>query len=100
VLPALTTLATATLPPARLATGIGVQTTFRQIGAALGLAAFVAIAGGSTLASKSDFDGSWLFMAIASAGAGLVLTPLFRTRPEPTEIEGAAKGAEHSADVP
>jgi EmrB/QacA subfamily drug resistance transporter len=100
VLPALTTLATATLPPARLATGIGVQTTFRQIGAALGLAAFVAIAGGSTLATKSDFDGSWLFMAIASAGAGLVLTPLFRTRPEPTEIEGAAKGAEHSADVP
>jgi MFS family permease len=69
VLPALTTLATGTLPPARLATGIGVQTTFRQIGAALGLAAFVAIAGGSRLATKGDFDGSWLFMAIASAGA-------------------------------
>src|SRR5262249_19457099 len=70
VLPAFTTLATATLPPARLATGIGVQTTFRQVGAALGLAAFVAIVGGSTLASKSDFDGSWLFMAVASAAAG------------------------------
>src|SRR5262245_40842687 len=84
VLPALTTLATATLPPARLATGIGVQTTFRQIGAAIGLAAFVAIASGSTLATKSDFDGSWLFMAIASAGAGLVLMPLFPTRrPQP-----------------
>src|SRR5262249_43439699 len=88
VLPALTTLATATLPPARLATGIGVQTTFRQIGAALGLAAFVAIAGGSTLATKGDFDGSWLFMAIASAGAGLVLIPLFptRRRPEPVAV--------------
>jgi EmrB/QacA subfamily drug resistance transporter len=80
VLPALTALATGTLPPARLATGIGVQTTFRQIGAALGLASFVAIAGSSTLTTTSDFDGPWLFMAIASAGAGAVLVPLFRPR--------------------
>jgi EmrB/QacA subfamily drug resistance transporter len=83
VLPALTALATATLPPARLATGIGVQTTFRQIGAALGLAAFVAIAGGSTLATKSDYDGPWLFMAIASAAAGAALLPLLSRRPRP-----------------
>jgi EmrB/QacA subfamily drug resistance transporter len=95
VLPALTTLATATLPPARLATGIGVQTTFRQIGAALGLAAFVAIAGGSTLATKDDFDGSWLFMTIASAGAGLVLTPLFRTLPAPFAVKGPANEPRH-----
>lgn len=81
VLPALTALATATLPPARLATGIGIQTTFRQIGAALGLASFVAIAGGSTLATKNDFDGPWLFMAVASAGAGAALVPLLRRRP-------------------
>jgi EmrB/QacA subfamily drug resistance transporter len=100
VLPALTTLATGTLPPARLATGIGVQTTFRQIGAALGLAAFVAIAGGSRLATKGDFDGSWLFMAIASAGAGLVLTPLFRTLPAPVAVEGPANGTPHNAGEP
>jgi MFS family permease len=81
VLPALTALATATLPPARLATGIGVQTTFRQIGAAVGLGSFVAIVGSGTLASKDDFDGSWLFMALASAGAGAVLLPLLRRRP-------------------
>jgi EmrB/QacA subfamily drug resistance transporter len=81
VLPAITALAASTLPPARLATGIGVQTTFRQIGAALGLASFVAIIGSSTLTTKSDFDGSWLFMAIAAAGAGIVLTPLLRHRP-------------------
>ena len=83
VLPALTALATSTLPPARLATGIGVQTTFRQIGAALGLAAFVAIAGGSALATKSDFDGAWLFMAAASAAAGAALLPLVPLRPRP-----------------
>jgi EmrB/QacA subfamily drug resistance transporter len=81
VLPALTALATGTLPPTRLATGIGVQTTFRQIGAALGLASFVAIAGSSTLATANDFDGPWLFMALASAGAGAVLVPLLRLRP-------------------
>jgi EmrB/QacA subfamily drug resistance transporter len=83
VLPALTALATSTLPPARLATGIGIQTTFRQIGAALGLAAFVAIAGGSTLATKSDYEGPWLFMAIASAAAGAALLPLLRRRLQP-----------------
>jgi hypothetical protein len=87
VLPALTALATATLPPARLATGIGVQTTFRQIGAALGLASLVAIAGGSTPATKSDFDGPWLLMAIASACAGAALLPLLRRR------HGSAAGA-------
>ena len=89
VLPALTALATGTLPPTRLATGIGVQTTFRQIGAALGLASFVAIVGSSTLATKSDFDGSWLFMAVASAGAGIALAPLFRQQFQAAAVEAA-----------
>jgi EmrB/QacA subfamily drug resistance transporter len=92
VLPALTTLATSTLPPARLATGIGVQTTFRQVGAALGLAAFVALAGGSALTVKSDFDGAWLFMASGSAAAGLALTPLFR-HPRSVAAAGAGRSA-------
>jgi EmrB/QacA subfamily drug resistance transporter len=87
VLPALTALAIGTLPPARLATGIGVQTTFRQLGAALGLASFVAIAGASTLTTTSDFDGSWLFMAVASAGAGIALTPLFRPPTRAAAVE-------------
>jgi EmrB/QacA subfamily drug resistance transporter len=90
MLPAFTALAASTLPSARLATGIGVQTTFRQIGAALGIASFVAIVGSSTLASKSDFDGAWLFMAIASAGAGVVLTPLFRRRSQPEAADAPA----------
>jgi len=87
ILPALTALAASTLPPARFATGIGVQTTFRQVGAAIGLAGFVALAGGGALTSKSDFDGSWLFMAIASAAAGLLLAPLFEPRGKPVTVE-------------
>jgi EmrB/QacA subfamily drug resistance transporter len=92
ILPALTALATATLPPARLATGIGVQTTFRQIGAALGLAAFVAIAGGSALASKSDYDGAWLFMAVASAAAGAALLPLLGRKNGPSNAKSCEPG--------
>ena len=92
MLPAFTALAASTLPATRLATGIGVQTTFRQIGAALGIASFVAIVGSSTLASKSDFDGAWLFMAVASAGAGVVLTPLFRRRrPEAVDAQASPR---------
>jgi MFS family permease len=44
-LPAFTIAATSTLPPTKLATGIGAQTMFRQIGAALGVATFVAVLG-------------------------------------------------------
>jgi EmrB/QacA subfamily drug resistance transporter len=91
ILPAFTTLAVPTLPPSRLSTGIGVQTMFRQIGAALGLAAFVAIVGNSTLTAKSDYDGPWLFMAIAAASAGLVLTPLFRSEPKLAAEEAATR---------
>ncbi len=43
MLPAFTALAAATLPPSRLATGIGAQLTFRQVGTALGVAGWVAL---------------------------------------------------------
>ena len=43
MLPSFTATAAATLRPDQLSTGIGVQTMFRQIGAALGLATWVAI---------------------------------------------------------
>src|SRR6185436_18566675 len=45
MLPSFTATAAATLRPDQLSTGIGVQTMFRQIGAALGLATWVAIVG-------------------------------------------------------
>jgi EmrB/QacA subfamily drug resistance transporter len=78
-LPSFTVAATATLAPARLATGIGAQTMFRQIGATLGVAAFVAILG--TPAPDQvlgAFDGTRVFM-VASAGiAALALMPIRR----------------------
>jgi len=73
-LPALTAIAVAELPPTRLATGIGVQTMFRQIGAALGVAIWVATVGGAAaLRSVDDFRPGWVFLAVMALASGLVL---------------------------
>jgi EmrB/QacA subfamily drug resistance transporter len=81
MLPAFTATAAATLPPDRLSTGIGVQTMFRQIGSALGLAAWVAIAGSPAAGEVVDaFQAGWLFMATVAVGASLALVPMARGR--------------------
>jgi EmrB/QacA subfamily drug resistance transporter len=74
VLPSLTGAAAAALPPARLATGIAVQTTARQIGSALGIAVLVALLG--TPAVASDFHPAWQLMLASSLGAALVLAAI------------------------
>jgi hypothetical protein len=70
-LPAFTIAATSTLPPAKLATGIGAQTMFRQIGAALGVATFVAVLGVPTPATviSAYNDTRWFLIAAATAAA-------------------------------
>jgi EmrB/QacA subfamily drug resistance transporter len=74
VLPSLTGAAAAALPPARLATGIAVQTTARQIGSALGIAILVALLGTPTLAA--DFHPAWQLMLASSFAAALVLAAI------------------------
>jgi EmrB/QacA subfamily drug resistance transporter len=71
VIPSLTGAVAATLPPSRLATGIGVQTTGRQLGSALGFAILIAVLG--TPHTAQDFTGAWTFMLIASLLAGVSL---------------------------
>lgn len=82
ILPALTAIAVSTLPPARLATGLGVQTTFRQIGAAVGVAAWVALVGAPAPADALDaFDKGFVLIGAGPAAAGvLVLVVAARTR--------------------
>jgi MFS family permease len=58
VLPSLTGAAAAALPPARLATGIAVQTTARQIGSALGIAILVVLLGAPAHAGDFHPPGS------------------------------------------
>jgi EmrB/QacA subfamily drug resistance transporter len=70
-IPSLTAMVAATLPPERLATGIAVQVTGRQLGSALGAAILVAVVGAANTAA--DFAGAWRFMLAASLLAGLTL---------------------------
>jgi EmrB/QacA subfamily drug resistance transporter len=72
VIPSLTSAVAATLPPQRIATGIAVQTTGRQLGSALGFAILIAVLG--TPHSAADFREAWSFMLIASLLAGVSLT--------------------------
>ena len=81
LLPSFTATAAATLKPDELSTGIGVQTMCRQIGAALGLAAWVAIVGTPAPRDVLDaFQDGWAFMATTALLAGLALLPMARGR--------------------
>jgi EmrB/QacA subfamily drug resistance transporter len=80
-LPAFTIAATSTLSPRKLATGIGAQTMFRQIGATLGVAAFVAILGTPTRSTAiAAYNHTRWFMIVAAVAAALSLTRV-RRRP-------------------
>src|SRR6266498_4073978 len=61
-----------------------------SLAALLFFAAFVSIVGSRTPSTKSDFNGTWLFMAIASASAGLALAPLLRHTPHAATVEAPA----------
>jgi len=69
----------ASLPPTLYATGTGIINTSRQIGAAIGVAVFVAVA--DTAQHSGQFKSAWLLMA----GFGLTATfsaLLLRTKAE------------------
>lgn len=74
VIPSLTAAVASTLPPERMATGIAVQTTGRQLGSALGFAILIAVLG--TPHSAADFHEAWGFMLIASLLAGASLAAM------------------------
>ena len=76
-LPALSSAAASSLPPARFATGAAVLTMSRQLGIALGVAILVGILGtpapGDALAA---FQNGWTFQIVAAllaAGSGLAI---------------------------
>jgi MFS family permease len=88
VIPSLTGAVAATLPPARLATGIAVQTTGRQLGSALGFAILIAVLG--TPHSAADFNDGWRFMLAASLLAGVSLLAVGRA-PARAGVEAATE---------
>jgi EmrB/QacA subfamily drug resistance transporter len=74
VIPSLTAAVAATLPPARLASGIAVQITGRQLGSALGFALLVAVLG--TPRDAADFIPAWEFMLASCLLAGVALASI------------------------
>ena len=80
IMPSLGAAATAPLPPARLATGTAVLGMTRQVGAALGVALFVAILGEPTPATAVEaFRGAWTLLiasCLACAAALLAVGPV------------------------
>ncbi len=74
-IPAFTAVAVNAVGPARIATAIGISAMFRQVGAALGVAAFVAIVASPTRDEAIHaYRQGWVFMtATATVGALLML---------------------------
>jgi EmrB/QacA subfamily drug resistance transporter len=73
-MPSFTAVAVTAVGPARFSTAIGISSMFRQVGGALGVAAFVAIVGtpvpGQALHAYRQ---GWIFMVVAAALGGLLM---------------------------
>jgi hypothetical protein len=81
ILPAFTASAVMAVPPGKLTAGIASETTFRQVGAALGVAMFVAVFGTPARTQVLDaFDHAFWAMSAASLAAGLTLLVLATLR--------------------
>jgi EmrB/QacA subfamily drug resistance transporter len=88
-IPAFTAVAVSAVAPARFATAIGISSMFRQVGAALGVAAFVAIVGTPAPGQGVEsYRGGWVFMAAAATLGGLLMLAARRARS--AIAEGAA----------
>ena len=79
-LPVQSGAAVQSLPPGRFAIGSAVNSSFRQLGAVLGISVFVAVLGSPTAATAvGDFDRVWWVFAALGLAAGLALfAPVLR----------------------
>ena len=79
--------AVAELPQARFATGSAINSTSRQIGAVVGIAALIAILGSRNSGDPMPtFHHAWLMMVATGAAAGLTALVLGRVRARHVEL--------------
>lgn len=90
--PSVTAVVVGSVDPARIATVVGISDMFRQVGAALGVAAFVAIVAAPALDQAVDaYRYGWAFIAAtATAAAMLMLAVRFVPAPATPRAEVAA----------
>lgn len=97
-IPAFTAIAVAAVGPARIATAIGISAMFRQVGAAVGVAAFVAIVATPTHTDAlAAYRHGWLFMAGAAAVGAVLMFATRLTTPTPATPTVITQ---HAADRP
>jgi MFS family permease len=87
----LSSSASAYLPPARFAMGSALNTTSRQVGAALGLATVGSLLS-SAIASGDPMQGihrGWVFVGITALATGVVMLVMYR-RPTAEQLAAAA----------
>jgi hypothetical protein len=100
VLPSLASAASASLPPARFATGSAVYTMTRQIGFVLGVSILVAVLGtpraGDAMAA---FDRAWTFMIIASALGAAAALSIGRIRRATVAVDTAGAQLQTAVEV-
>ncbi|MDJ0371140.1 MFS transporter [Streptomyces sp. H10-C2] len=84
-LPVQSGAAVAALPAARYGIGSAINSSFRQLGAVLGISLFVAVLGTPTPASAlNDFRHTWwVFAAVGLASGAVLLLPQLRRDPAP-----------------
>jgi EmrB/QacA subfamily drug resistance transporter len=96
-IPAFTAVAVSAVGPARIATAIGISAMFRQVGGALGIAAFVALVGIPSREQAIDaYRHGWAFMATA-ATIGALLMLATRLAKQPASMQSAATPVDHQA---
>ncbi len=102
-MPAFTAVAVSAAGTARYSTAVGISAMFRQVGGALGVAAFVALVGSPARSQAPQaFRHGWIFMVLA-AGLGAVLmlaTRFVHNRPAAPDQPIAAAPRAGASAVP
>jgi EmrB/QacA subfamily drug resistance transporter len=97
--PALGSAAVATLEPNRFGVGSAMNAMFRQLGAAVGVAAVVAVLGSSGAAVPADYQRGWALLAaiaLAAALTGLGLKRQLAAEAPPALLEPGGRAGAHS----
>lgn len=93
--PMLVAITVTGLPPARLSTGIAVYTIFRQVGAAAGVAGWLAMLGRESVHEASSYRAGWSFIALAAlvtVGSMLIANQLSKRESNSPNIEQSQLG--------